>query len=297
MLSFRTLDTHSKFVHASLRKFPLTTLDHVNEWFQICENYLDNIWNNTVIKTSAMLYDAIDTLLSLTTAEIGELETLHIVNHWLVLHLSDLLKIVIDEEQQNERQIHPLGFIRIVLLSTKHFKCRLHYRKNNAAFKEDIHNHKCNFSAIMIHGGYCHEIFHVKFNNKNLQYLNSSGESGKNQDLLECYRFRNTGQMNEQEHTGTALNSKIQSYDLINDDCTSYALPSHIYHRVANPSPCLITLTLRGTVRNKEDCVFLCDRVQETKSEMETKSLDKNEVNSLFQEILVMLSSAEKNQL
>ncbi|CAF1183342.1 unnamed protein product, partial [Didymodactylos carnosus] len=278
---------------------PLTDLTHISEWVRVCDDHLNSIWNNPNTRTSSELCGRIDHLLSFTTPQCGELETLHIVNQWLAANLKDLLRVVMTEEQEHERQRHPLGLARIVLLSSKRFTCRIHSRKTSGEFKEDIHNHKCHFSAVMLKGGYTHEIYHVEFDDDNLRQFNSvavNDMKNNSASTYPCYRFKKTGQMYEQENIGTAQATKIQTSNLDNDDKYnySYALPSHLYHCLTALSPSLITLTVRGTPTNENGCLFLRDTpvniVKEAEATtMKMEQLAQHETDSILAEILSIL--------
>ncbi|CAF1431592.1 unnamed protein product [Didymodactylos carnosus] len=280
--------------------FPLTDLTHVTKWARACDDHLNDVWNNPSTRTSSHLCDAIDHLLSFTTPQFGELETIHVANQWLAAHLKDLLQMIMTEDQQNERQRHPLGLVRIVLLASKRFTCRIHSRKTSGEFKEDIHNHKCHFSTVMIKGGYTHEIYQVEFDDEYLRQFNSVGAndmSNNSSQTYPCYRFKKVEQAYEQENAGTARAAKIQSSNLKNNNnynC-AYALPSHLYHCLTSLSPSLITLTVRGTPTNQDNCMFLRDTPISTVREpgtnaMKMEQLDQLETDLIFKEIPSILS-------
>jgi hypothetical protein len=58
---------------------------------------------------------------------------------------------------------HPNGFAKIVLLSRPLYSLRLHIWRDDsgsqAAERENIHNHRWDFSAVLLAGGYCHQEF------------------------------------------------------------------------------------------------------------------------------------------
>jgi hypothetical protein len=58
---------------------------------------------------------------------------------------------------------HPNGFAKIVLLSRPLYNLRLHVWRNvsgpQSAAQENIHNHRWDFSAVLLAGGYCHQEF------------------------------------------------------------------------------------------------------------------------------------------
>jgi hypothetical protein len=58
---------------------------------------------------------------------------------------------------------HPNGFAKIVLLSRPLYSLRLHIWRNGSgsrtAARENIHNHRWDFSAVLLAGGYCHQEF------------------------------------------------------------------------------------------------------------------------------------------
>jgi hypothetical protein len=58
---------------------------------------------------------------------------------------------------------HPNGFAKIVLLSRPLYSLRLHIWRNGSgsrdAARENIHNHRWDFSTVLLAGGYCHQEF------------------------------------------------------------------------------------------------------------------------------------------
>jgi hypothetical protein len=58
---------------------------------------------------------------------------------------------------------HPNGFAKIVLLSRPLYNLRLHIWRNGAGpqpvARENIHNHRWDFSTVLLAGGYCHQEF------------------------------------------------------------------------------------------------------------------------------------------
>ncbi|MBX6769381.1 MAG: hypothetical protein IRY90_19885, partial [Actinomadura rubrobrunea] len=161
---------------------------------------------------------------------------------------SDLLNAALDDDQWMDAMArasyrHPNGFDKIVLLSTDAFQLRLHVwgQDRPEAESENIHNHRWDFSSVILLGGY--------------RYQEFTADGGTSQFYVYTYNSRRGVPSYSLEPLGRRGLSCC--FDAHLRAGTSYTLSSEVFHRVATPPGRLTaSLVLQGPHRPTSVLVF-----------------------------------------
>jgi hypothetical protein len=148
---------------------------------------------------------------------------------------------------------HPNGFAKIVLLSRPSYKLRLHIWRNSSGpqpdAREHIHNHRWDFSAILLAGGYCHQEFRPA----------ASGEK------FFAYTYRSAGDSSSYflDPMGTQALRCVFNAHLSRG--SRYTISSEVLHRVVPvPGQSAVSLVLEGPHRPSSVEVFTTEEVGQT---------------------------------
>jgi hypothetical protein len=145
---------------------------------------------------------------------------------------------------------HPNGFAKIVLLSRPSYKLRLHIWRNGSGpppgAHENIHNHRWDFSAVLLAGGYCHQEFRP-------------AESG---EKFFAYTYGSAGDMSSYflDPTGTQTLRCVFNAQL--SQGSRYTISSEVLHRVVPvPGQPAVSLVLEGPHQPSSVDVFTTEEV------------------------------------
>ncbi|MEZ0067921.1 hypothetical protein ABIA32_003937 [Streptacidiphilus sp. MAP12-20] len=130
---------------------------------------------------------------------------------------------------------HPNGFAKIVLLTAPEFRLRLHaWRTDDAASAadaENIHNHRWDFTAAILAGGYRHQEFQVS-------------EQGQS---FFGYRYRSADDQSSYSLVPLGRRTLKCVFDAHLTQGTRYTMSSTVLHRVRpDPAQAAISLVLEG---------------------------------------------------
>jgi hypothetical protein len=150
---------------------------------------------------------------------------------------------------------HPNGFAKMVLLSRPLYKIRLHIWPNNPGSRvgtqENIHNHRWDFSTVLLAGGYCHQEFRPAVNGENFHayVYHSAGNSG-------FYSL---------DPVGTQALRCVFNVHL--SQGSRYTISSEVLHRVVpDPGQPTVSLILEGPHQLSSVQVFAREEVRQAAS-------------------------------
>ncbi|TDC68308.1 hypothetical protein E1200_12095 [Actinomadura sp. GC306] len=131
---------------------------------------------------------------------------------------------------------HPNGFDKIVLFADREYQLRLHVWRENAreTAVENIHNHRWDFSSVIVLGGYRFQEFIPDPAGRRFHAYGYTSERG-----AAAYSLKPLGQR-----------GLTRSFDARLCAGTSYTLTSDVFHRVSNtPGQFTVSLVLQGPHR------------------------------------------------
>lgn len=164
-----------------------------------------------------------------------------------------------------ERSVwHPNGFAKIVLLSQPSYKLRLHMWDKNLNSSErdlgNVHNHRWDFSAILLAGSYRHQVFH----------LSADGEQ------FFGYKYCPSDDPGSYSLVPTGSHTLSCVFDAHLPQGSTFSLSSEVLHRVIpDASDSTVSLVLEGPRQPFIGDVFASNEVSETEvAEADSLSLD-----------------------
>jgi hypothetical protein len=130
--------------------------------------------------------------------------------------------------------LHPNGFAKIVLISTDRFQLRLHIWRPfdpPQTITENIHNHRWDFSSVLLTGGYRYQEFAPAPNGTTFHAYGYRSQRG-----ISSYSLASAGQ----RVLGCSFDAYLQTG-------SSYTLSADVLHRViSDPRRTTATLVLQG---------------------------------------------------
>ena len=127
---------------------------------------------------------------------------------------------------------HPNGFTKIVLLSRPLYSLRLHvWRSGPGSGQEDIHNHRWDFSTILLAGSYCHQEFRPV------------GDGEK----FFAYTYRPAGSLGSYSLDPIGVRPLRRVFSAHLSQGSRYTMSSEVLHRVVpDPGEPVVSLVLEG---------------------------------------------------
>jgi hypothetical protein len=130
---------------------------------------------------------------------------------------------------------HPNGFAKIVLLSRPLYNLRLHIWRNGsgarAAARENIHNHRWDFSTVLLAGGYCHQEFRP---------------AGGGEEFF-AYTYRPAGSLGSYSLDPMGTKALRCVFNAHLSQGSRYTISSEVLHRVVpDPGEPTVSLVLGG---------------------------------------------------
>jgi hypothetical protein len=145
---------------------------------------------------------------------------------------------------------HPNGFAKIVLLSRPSYHLRLHiWRKGSglpAATSENIHNHRWDFSAVLLAGGYCHQEFRP---------------AGSGEEFF-AYTYRPADSLGSYSLDPMGTKTLRCVFNAHLSQGSRYTISSEVLHRVVpDPGESAVSLVLEGPHLPSNVEVFAAEEV------------------------------------
>ena len=159
---------------------------------------------------------------------------------------------------------HPNGFAKVVLMSEPSYELRLHiWRRDSyphSDIREDVHNHRWDFSTVLLTGGYRHQIFQPDVRGDTFFAYNYSVSSDS-----QSYAFASGGTQTMR----CVLDSHLS-------EGSGYTISSEVLHRVIPDNRhSVISLVLVGPRLPSNMEVFATEELSQTSTEPFSKpSLD-----------------------
>lgn len=163
--------------------------------------------------------------------------------------LAMLRTIISDEQLLREiaarSYVHPNGFLKIVLLSRELYQLRLHVwpgdARQGAVDRGNIHNHRWDFAATVLRGGYRHQEF-------------VTASDGDSHGSYEYDADRGAGRYSLAYRGTVGLRCVFNSYLPAG---TFYSLSADVIHKVScPPGKPTVSLILQGSYRKSMVDVF-----------------------------------------